>query len=72
MRLVESVVERALAVQELYQKHKEEGITDLYIHRKYIYPQFKISLRTMQRYINRNAKRDKRLFLNQRKKNMGL
>lgn len=61
-RTIPSVVYRARDVQELYMHHKRPGVTHVGVWRNHIYPEFKISLRTMERYLNRNVKREIRLL----------
>jgi len=56
----ESCLRRALEVQRIYLLHKEDGIPNTYIYRKYIYPVFFISERTFYRYLRRNVKRELR------------
>ena len=59
-RPVRASVHRALRVQEIYQTEKKPGIPDVYIWRTHIYPAFGICLRTMQRDLERPAKRQLR------------
>jgi Fe2+ or Zn2+ uptake regulation protein len=59
-----STAYRALRVQEIYLQHHEPGIPTIYIYRKYIEPEFKISIRTFYRYLNRNARREVRQIEN--------
>lgn len=61
-RVIESVVRRALEVQEIYLEHKEADLPDTYIYRKYIRPRFHISIRTFRRYLGRNARREIKQF----------
>ena len=49
---------RVICVQEEYKLHKEEGITDRYIYRKFILPMFHISESTFIKYMGENAKRE--------------
>jgi hypothetical protein len=64
-RVIESVLRRALAVQEVYLEIKEPDLPNTYIYRKYIKPRFHISERTFYRYLNRNVKRELRLLENE-------
>lgn len=56
-KVCESVVYRALEVQELYRQHKEEDLSNVYIFRKYIRPEHRISIRTFYRYLAIPARR---------------
>ena len=40
----------------MYLQHKKPGVTHVGVWRNHIYPEFKISLRTMDRYLNRNVR----------------
>lgn len=58
----ESVIRRALEVQEIYLRHKARKLPTVYIYRTYIQPKFFISERTFYRYLGRNAKKEVKQF----------
>lgn len=46
---------RVKAVNEIYDRHSKSGISNRDIWRRYIYPQFGISERTLYNYLKRTA-----------------
>jgi hypothetical protein len=46
-----------IAVQQVYQQYKQEGISTAWVYRKYIYPQFHISLPTLYIYLGTPAQK---------------
>lgn len=48
-------LDRVEAVQKMYMEHKEEGIPDTYILRKYIEPAFFIGYQCMKDYLEVNV-----------------
>lgn len=46
-----NLLKRIIDVQNLYQKHKLEGVTHVHVYRTYIYPAYKISMRTLDQYL---------------------
>lgn len=55
-------LKKVLAVQEDYTSHKEEGITNKYVFKKFIAPKYFIGITTMYLYLNINAKREIKLI----------
>lgn len=49
---------RLLEIQQEYQQHKKEGLTDVYIWRAHIYPRWRISEGYFRRVLDRNVKRE--------------
>lgn len=47
---------KVLAVQEIYQQYKEDGVTAKAIYEKYIKDQYHISKSTFDNYLSINAK----------------
>lgn len=50
-----SYAARVKSVNEIYDKHSKSGISNRDIWRRYIYPQFGISERTLYNYLKRSA-----------------
>jgi hypothetical protein len=48
---------RVLAVQRMYLKYKSEGVTKKVVWKRYVFPTFHISERTMDRYLAINARK---------------
>jgi hypothetical protein len=57
-RLIESSIRRALEVQEIYLRFKQDDLPDIWIYRRHIKPRFHVSIRTFYRYLARNAKKE--------------
>jgi hypothetical protein len=51
-------LQRALMVQEVYRKHSQEGVTDVYIFEHYIRERFLIGKRTFYNYLALPASRE--------------
>lgn len=49
---------RVQAVQDKYQENHVEGLPTTVIWKKYIYPQFSISLQTLREYLAINVQRE--------------
>lgn len=48
---------RMVLVQQMYEHHKKNGATGVWIHRNVVYPRFLISIGTMNRYLSENPKK---------------
>lgn len=56
-----NLLNRVLKIQEAYKLHKvHEGVTDIWIYREKIYPEFFISLKTFHTYMKMNARKELR------------
>ena len=53
-----NALRRLQMVQEEYQRHKREGLSDIYIWRAHIHPRFCISEGYFRRSLSRNVRRD--------------
>lgn len=51
-------LQRAKAIQDLYNEHKRDGVTTAYIFRTYIQPRFYISIATFYNYLSVPAIRE--------------
>lgn len=50
-----SYITRVKAVNEVYDRHAKDGVSNRDIWRRYIYPQFGITERTLYNYLKRSA-----------------
>lgn len=50
-----SYITRVKAVNEVYDRHAKSGVSNRDIWRRYIYPQFGITERTLYNYLKRSA-----------------
>lgn len=50
-----SYAARVEAVNEIYDRYAKSGVSNRYIWRHYIYPQFGIAERTLYNYLKRSA-----------------
>ena len=47
----ENKLKLIIDIQSIYQQHKHEGITGMWIWKTYIYPTYKITYRTLSTYL---------------------
>jgi hypothetical protein len=47
-----NILLRIKEVQDVYQANKQEGVTTMFVYRKYIYPRFLISRSTFYSYLS--------------------
>lgn len=50
-------LKKVLEVQAFYQSVRVEGVPDIFIWRKHIYPRYPLSLYTFRAHLNLNAKK---------------